>query len=49
LAEVEGEVADDGHIGRAVAIAQARLVLVEVDVEHPVEPILDAPMPPSRL
>ena len=49
LGEVEGEVADDGHVGCAVALAQPGLVFAEIDVEHPVQPILDAPVAARRL
>ena len=42
--EIDGEVADDGHVFGAVAFSQARLVLFEGYVEHPVKLVLDAPM-----
>ena len=35
---------DDGHVVRAVALTQTRLVVVEVDVEDPMEAVFDAPM-----
>src|SRR5208282_6314342 len=35
---------DDGRVLRSVALSQARLVVVEVDVEDPLEAIFDAPM-----
>jgi len=37
-------VSDDGHVLGAVAFPQAGLVVVEVDVENPMEAVLDAPM-----
>ncbi len=40
---VEGEASDEGHVGGAVAAAQARLTFLKDDVEHPVK-ALDAPM-----
>lgn len=44
--QVEGEMADDGHIPGAVAGAQARLVLMEGHVEGggPVQVVFDAPV-----
>jgi len=42
--EVEGEMADHRHVCGAVAAAQARLVLLELNIENPVEPVLDAPV-----
>lgn len=36
--------ADGGEVGRAVASADAALVFVRDDIEHPMEGILDAPM-----
>ena len=49
--EVEGEVADHCHVCSAVVAAQARLVLLELDIENPVEAVLDAPArcPSTRL
>jgi hypothetical protein len=35
---------DDGHILRSVAASQPRKIVVEDDVQDPVEPVLDAPM-----
>ena len=35
---------DDRHVLRAEAGAQARQIIVEDDVEHPVQPVLDAPV-----
>jgi hypothetical protein len=35
---------DDGHVLRSIAGAQPALMLVEGDVEHPVQPVFDAPM-----
>src|SRR5208283_5303588 len=41
---IDGEMADDRHVGCAVALAQPGLVLVEDDVEHPVQLVFDPPM-----
>jgi hypothetical protein len=41
---VEGEVAEDGEVFRSVVGAGAVPNLVEVDVDHPVDAILDAPV-----
>jgi hypothetical protein len=41
--QVEGEMADDGHVLGAVAGAQARLVLIEGHVEGPMQVIFDTP------
>ena len=35
---------DDRHVFRAVSFSQAGLVLREYDVEHPMQPVFDAPM-----
>ena len=35
---------DDSHVLRAKAGPQARQIIVEDDVEHPVQPVLDAPV-----
>jgi hypothetical protein len=37
-------VLDDSHILRAKAGPQSRQIIVEDDVEYPVQPVLDAPM-----
>ena len=42
--QVDDEVSDDGRVLRSVALSQARLVVVEVDVEDPMEAVFDAPM-----
>src|SRR3546814_9478384 len=42
--EVHGHVFDDGHVLGPVPGAQTGEVVVEDDVEHPVQPVLDAPM-----
>ena len=46
--EVEGEVADGGHVPGAMALAEAGLVVGEGDVEHPVQAVLDRPVPADR-
>ncbi len=40
---VDGEMADDRHVGCSVAFAQPGLVFVEDDVEHPVQLVFDPP------
>lgn len=47
--EVESEVAHDGHVVRAVAFSEAGLILVEDDVEGPVESIFDQPVAAHRM
>src|SRR3546814_20182200 len=42
--EVQGHVFDDGHVLGPAPGAQTGEVVVEDDVEHPVQPVLDAPM-----
>ena len=42
--EMEGDVADDGEVLGSMIGVDARAVLVEGQVEHPVEAVLDAPM-----
>ena len=42
--KVEGEVADDGHVLGAEALSQSGLVVVEGDIEHLVQAVLDAPV-----
>ena len=42
--DVEGEPAHDGQVCRSVVFATARQILVENDVEWPVQGILDGPV-----
>ena len=44
--EVEPHVADNGHVLGAMSGAQPVEIVVEDDVEHPVQSVLDAPMRP---
>ena len=46
--EIEGEVAHKGHVRGAVTFAQAREVLAEGDVEHPVSGVRNYPRPRER-
>ncbi len=39
--DVDGEVPDEGHVAGAVAGSEAGLVLLEDDVENPVEAVFD--------
>ena len=43
---IDGEMTHDRHVGCAVALAQAGLVFVEDDVEHPMQPVFDGPIGP---
>jgi hypothetical protein len=43
LDEIEDHVFDDSHVGGAVCGSQAHEIVVEDDVEHPMEAVLDAP------
>jgi hypothetical protein len=43
--QVESGVPDDGHIGRSMTGAQTGEVIAEDDIEHPVQPVLDPPVP----
>lgn len=42
--EIESEMAHDGHVECAMALSEARLVVVEDDVEGPVQSVLDQPV-----
>jgi ATP-dependent exoDNAse (exonuclease V) alpha subunit len=42
--EVHGHVFDDGHVLRAIEAAQPCEIVVEGDIENPMEAVLDAPM-----
>ena len=42
--EVDGHVFDDGDVLRAASGSEACRVVVEDDIEYPVQPILDAPV-----
>lgn len=44
LDEVHGDVVDDGHALRSRSCSQPRQVIVEDDIEDPVQPVLNAPM-----
>ena len=46
--EIDGEVSNDGHVGGAVAFAQAGEVLVEGYVERPMQIVFDRPMATHR-
>jgi hypothetical protein len=47
--QVEDDMTQDGAAFRAIALAGAVGVLIESDVQDPVEPVLDAPMGPDTL
>jgi hypothetical protein len=47
--QVEGKMSDDGHFFGSVTLAQARLIVVEDDIEHPMQSVFDAPMAADRL
>ena len=42
--QVHGHVFDHGHVLRPVEAAQACEIVVEDDIENPMQPVLDAPM-----
>jgi hypothetical protein len=42
--EIEGEMADHGHVLGTMACAQARMIVVESHVEGPVQVVFDGPM-----
>ena len=44
--EIEGQMAHQSHVLGAVAASQARLVLFEDDIEHPVQAVFDSPVRP---
>src|SRR6266436_2199479 len=46
--QVEGEMADNGHVPGAMAGAQARLVLIEGHIEGPVQVVFDGPVASHR-
>ena len=41
--KVQSEVSDDGHVSGAKALSKSRLIFVERDVEHPVQPVVSRP------
>ena len=47
--EVEDEAADDGQIGAGVFGSGAHLVIVECDIEAPMDAVLDCPMIPDGI
>jgi hypothetical protein len=42
--QVEGEMADNGHVSGAVAGAEARLIFIEGHIEDPVQVVFDSPV-----
>ena len=46
--QIKREVLHDGHIFRAMAGPQAGEIVAEHHVEHPMQPVLDAPMAAHR-
>src|SRR5919202_4283730 len=47
--EVEGDLAQEGEVAGGGAVAHPAVILTEGDVEHPVQGVLDAPVPADRL
>jgi hypothetical protein len=43
--EVEGDFAQEGEVAGGGAVAHAAVILADGDVEHPVQSVLDAPVP----
>src|SRR3712207_2025102 len=46
--EVEGDLAQKGEVAGGGAVAHPAVILTEADVEHPVQGVLDAPVPADR-
>ena len=42
--EIDGEVADNGHVFSAMSFSDAREIVSECDIEHPMQRVLDQPM-----
>lgn len=42
--EVDGEMPDDGHVEGAMALSKPRLMVVEDDIEGPIQSVLDQPV-----
>lgn len=49
LQDIDGQLADDGEVFRGAILAAAAGILVEQNVENPVQVVLDAPMRPHDL
>src|SRR5690606_6906339 len=47
--EIDGEVSDDGHVLCAMALSQPRLIVLEDDVEGPMEGVFNEPVAAHRL
>src|SRR4051812_10742000 len=47
--KVEGDLAQEGEVAGSGAVAHAAVVLAEGDVEHPMQCVLDAPVPADGL
>src|SRR3954462_15972211 len=47
--EVDGDLAQDGQVARCRAIPDAAVILAEGDIEDPMEPIFNRPVPADRL
>src|SRR4051794_24096321 len=47
--EVDGDLAQDGQVASCRAIPDAAVILAEGDIEDPMEPIFDGPMPADCL
>src|SRR5690242_21630340 len=46
--EVESDLAQEGEVAGGGAVAHPAVILAEGDVEHPVQGVLDAPVPADR-
>ena len=42
--QVEGNVADQGHIFRSMVFANARVIFIEGNIQHPVKLVFDPPV-----
>src|SRR5919202_2107446 len=47
--EVEGDLAQEGEVAGGGAVAHPAVILTEGDVEHPMQGVLDAPVPADGL
>src|SRR3954465_14532606 len=47
--EVDGDLAQDGQVASCRAIPDAAVILAEGDIEDPMEPIFNRPVPADRL
>ncbi len=46
--QVKGDLAQEGKVARSRAVAHAAIILTEGDVQHPMQRVLDTPVPADR-